>query len=253
MCGGIQGALTLSLPEEVRRRGPRLVMFLAAYNLARITSYALAGALIAGLGSGLSAAAGLTHGHTLIRVLSAALLVGIGLHLAGWFPAFAQVERLGVPLWRQLEPLGRRLLPVRTLGRALVFGLVWGWLPCGLVYTALLWTATAGDAGLGALYMASFGLGTLPAAFTTGLLTGGLSRLMADPRLRRGVGLMLILFGLASLAFQPPPAQHSSDETLINNPTNRQDAKNAKSSYCPWRFSWRPWRLGGWRDRSGLP
>ena len=53
-------------------------------------------------------------------------MVLIGLHLAGWLPRLAQVERIGVPLWNRLEPFGRRLMPVNTPSRALAYGLIWG-------------------------------------------------------------------------------------------------------------------------------
>ena len=137
MCGGILGALTFSLPYETRREWPRMLPFLLAYNLGRVASYAVAGAAFGWIGGALLAAGSNPWPHRVLQWLAALVLVGIGLYIAGWFPRFTEVERLGAPLWRRLEPLGRRLLPVTTLPRALIFGAIWGWLPCGLVYTML--------------------------------------------------------------------------------------------------------------------
>ncbi|HEY0634427.1 MAG TPA: sulfite exporter TauE/SafE family protein [Gammaproteobacteria bacterium] len=151
MCGGIMGALTFSLPAEVRQDKSRLGQFLFAYNLGRISSYALAGALLGSLGGSLFALLSPRAGYLVLQVGAALMMTGVGLYLAGWFPRFARIERLGEPLWRRLEPFGRRLLPVRHPLRALLYGMIWGWLPCGLVYTALLLTVTSGDALAGAL------------------------------------------------------------------------------------------------------
>jgi sulfite exporter TauE/SafE len=105
------------------------------------------------------------------------------------------MDRLGSPLWRRLEPLGRRLLPVQRLPQAVLFGIVWGWLPCGLVYYVLLLTLSTGSAATGALCMLSFGIGTLPAMLGVGLAAGWFSRLAANPTLRQVAGLALVVTG----------------------------------------------------------
>lgn len=209
MCGGIVGALSLSLPSAVRAQRRLLLGYSLAYSGGRIISYGLAGALMGGLSSRLFTTFSPDLGHTLLRWIAALLLMGVGLYLAGWFPKFAHLERLGRPLWRWLEPLGQRLLPVRSPFQALGFGLVWGWLPCGLVYSTLLWSAASGSAGQGALYMLAFGVGTLPAVLATGLLAGWITRLTRSATARHIIGLSLVLFGLSSLWFVPDHAQHS--------------------------------------------
>lgn len=203
MCGGIVGALTFSLPTEVREHPRRLGSFLLAYNTGRLTSYALAGAAVGLLGGGLYAALP-TGGHLFLQAMAATLMVGIGLYLAGWFPRFAAIERLGIPLWRRLEPAGRRLLPVRHPVLALVYGAIWGWLPCGLVYSALLLTVTAGGPAEGALFMAAFGVGTLPATLGAGILTRQIHRLTRDKRVRQAAGLLLVLLALAGFLLAGP-------------------------------------------------
>lgn len=199
MCGSIIGALTLSLPAEVRNNRQRTLLYLGAYNLGRLLSYAGAGALIGRLGNTLLGSITLAQGHTLLRYLGAATMAGIGLYLAGWFPKFALVERIGLPLWRRLEPLGRRLTPVRSLPQALLFGVIWGWLPCGLVYSSLIWAASTGSALEGAHLMLAFGLGTLPTALSAGILMAWLVRLARVPYLRQAVGGALVLLALLSL------------------------------------------------------
>ncbi len=208
MCGGIIGALSMSLPAQVREQRWQLAIFLLAYSLGRIASYAIAGALIGAFGQSLFLLISPQYGHALMQWFAAILLIGIGLYLAGWFPRFAMLERVGVPLWRFLEPLGRRFLPVTTLWHALAFGLVWGWLPCGLVYSTLLWSASAGSAGQGGLYMLMFGLGTLPTVLTAGFLTGWLTRIGRQAGVRQSVGVLLIVIALGTLWFQGRPATH---------------------------------------------
>ncbi len=209
MCGGIIGALTFSLPPEVRASRWRLASFVGAYNIGRIASYALAGAVFGAFGQHLFHALSPTHGHFLLQGLAALVLAGIGLYLAGWFPGFARLESLGAPLWRRLEPLGRRLLPVRSPLHALLFGAVWGWLPCGLVYSALLWTSALCGAQTGALTMLAFGAGTLPGVMSAGVFTGWLTRMTRLPSVRQSLGIILVVLALSSLLMAAhAPADH---------------------------------------------
>lgn len=211
------GALTFSLPAQVRENPARLAGFLFAYNAGRLGSYALMGAAVGALGSGLYGALP-AGGHLFLQAMATTLMVGIGLYLAGWFPRFAAIERLGIPLWRRLEPVGRRFLPVRHPGLALVYGAIWGWLPCGLVYSALLLTVTAGGPAEGALFMAAFGVGTLPAVVGAGILTRQLQRLARQPRVRQAAGLLLALLALAGFVFAGQLHQatpFSSEEEIL--------------------------------------
>ena len=211
MCGGIIGALTLSLPPEVRASRLRLVSYVGAYNSGRIASYSLAGAVFGAFGQQLFQALSPRYGHLLLQGLAALVLVSIGLYLAGWLPRFARIETLGAPIWRRLEPLGRRLLPVQSPAHALVLGAVWGWLPCGLVYSALLLTTTTGGPLTGAMTMLAFGAGTVPGVMSAGVFTGWLTRVTRLPFVRQGVGLMLI--GLAVVSFwlaTNAPTDHSA-------------------------------------------
>jgi len=200
MCGGIIGALTFSLPESVRGNRRRLFPYVAAYNLGRITSYTVAGALAGAIGGSVFAVSGFPAGYIALQGLAALMLAGMALHLSGWLPRFALIERIGVPLWRALEPLGRRLLPARSPLHAWLFGLVWGWLPCGLVYSVLVWTTTAGSAAKGAGYMLAFGVGTLPSVMGGGLFAAWLVNLSRRrPWLRQLVGALILIMALVGL------------------------------------------------------
>jgi len=202
MCGGIIGALAFSLSPGLRADVGRLGLFLLAFNLGRIGSYAIAGALFGWLGQRLIAAAADTWLPQGLRLFAALLLVGVGLHIAGWFPRFALIERIGEPLWRRVQPVGRRLLPVGSLAQALGYGAVWGWLPCGLVYSMLLSAPAQADPLAGALFMAAFGAGTLPTLVVTGLLAGRLRELARNAHLRQAAGLIVVTLGLFALLYQ---------------------------------------------------
>lgn len=202
MCGGIAGALSLAMPAARRMGGPGgLAPFLVAINLGRLCSYALAGGLFGYLGATLLDldAGFLQQG---LRWLAALVMVGVGLSIAGWLPRLDGIERLGGPLWRLLEPWGRRLLPVDSLIKAGLYGAIWGWMPCGLVYTLLLGAPAQGGPLAGAAYMACFSLGTWPAMLATGLFAGRLYRFAGDARLRVLAGLAVLSLGLFTLTFQ---------------------------------------------------
>lgn len=202
MCGGIVGALTFSLPERVRNEPRRLLAFTLAYNAGRIVSYALAGALFGWLGALVFAAANAGAAAWVLRLTAAVITVAMGLYIAGWLPRFARLERLGEPLWRTIEPWGRRLLPVHTLGRAVLYGAVWGWLPCGLVYAMLIAAPAQSSMLGGALYMTLFGLGTLPIMLGTGMLAGRLRGWTGKTVLRQLAGLGVVALGLFTLLSQ---------------------------------------------------
>jgi hypothetical protein len=196
MCGSIIGSLTLSLRREIRENKKLLVPFVFSYNLGRIVSYSLAG-LLAGLAEHvLSMPLGEGHGHRILQILSALIMAGAGLHIAGWFPRFAYIEKAGGVVWRRIEPYGRRLVPVETLPKAFVFGMIWGWLPCGLVYAALALSATTGDVVRSTFTMFAFGLGTMPAVMGVGIMTSWMVRLSTMKKFRQVTGITLIALGL---------------------------------------------------------
>ncbi|MGH8353410.1 MAG: sulfite exporter TauE/SafE family protein [Pseudomonas sp.] len=197
MCGGLMGALTLAIPAEQRARRFRLLL---AYNLGRILSYAGAGLLIGLAGWAVAS----SPAAMALRVGAALLLIAMGFYLAGWWSGLTRIEALGRGLWRHIQPYASRLLPVSSLPRALLLGALWGWLPCGLVYSTLLWAASQGDALDSAVLMLAFGLGTWPVLLATGLAAERLTALLRRRGVRVAGGLLVILFGLWTL---PGPHQ----------------------------------------------
>jgi sulfite exporter TauE/SafE len=206
MCGGIIGALSLSLPLEIRNSKPMLLSYVMTYNLGRLTSYTLAGLIAGAVGTGLLQSTGLDQGHAVLRVIAVTMMAAIGLYLTGWLPQLATIEKIGVPVWKRLEPIGRKLLPVSSLPRALSYGMVWGWLPCGMVYFVLIWALTTGDAVTGAMTMLAFGLGTLPTLVTAGFMASWITRFAHSRRARQVVGLLIIAMAIGSLFI--PMEQH---------------------------------------------
>ncbi len=196
MCGGISGALTAGVDPSQRAHAGRLVLFSTTYSLGRITTYTIAGAVTGALGGSIVTHMG-PQGAWIAQLVAASFLAALGLYIAGWLPGLAKLERIGLPLWRRLEPVGRRLLPVRRLPHAYAFGLVWGWLPCGLTYSALIYTLGAGGALQGAGFMLFFGLGTLPAMAAAGAAAGAVLNWIRRPPVRRAFGVVIIITAIA--------------------------------------------------------
>ena len=191
MCGGIAGSLSLA-PRGASLRQPLLRNLLV--NAGRVTSYGLAGAAVGGLGSlaGGFGSEALEIGDGL-RWLSATLLAGIAIVLLANRRLPAPLERAGQAIWRRISPALRFCLPVTTKGRAFAAGMVWGFLPCGLVYAQLALAATSGSAFNGATVMIAFGLGTAVALTGLGSLFSwlGLKRMPV-----RATGALLLIFAV---------------------------------------------------------
>jgi sulfite exporter TauE/SafE len=199
MCGGIVGALTFGLPDTIRGNPYRLMPFLMAYNGGRILSYSTAGALAGWLGGHANRLV-LHQAFTVGHLLAALFMIALGLYIAGWWSGLTRLEALGAHLWRHIEPIGRRCMPVRSTGRAFALGLIWGWLPCGLVYSALVWAMTAESAMHGGMLMLAFGAGTLPMLLLMGGAARWLGELVRRPVTRQIAGVLIIVIGLVSLS-----------------------------------------------------
>ncbi len=202
MCGGIVGALSTGLSGPVRESRWRYLAAQLAYNAGRIGSYTFAGLLV-GAFAGQVGEAGLLEGMPIGRYLAGVIMIMFGIYLAGWWHTLLFLEKAGARLWKHLEPIGRRWLPVRHAGQAFLLGLVWGWLPCGMVYAALAMALASGSAADGAATMLAFGLGTLPTLLTVGLAYNALRRFLQDPRVRVVAGIFVILLGLMMLLATP--------------------------------------------------
>ncbi len=135
----------------------------------------------------------------LLFALSSVMLIMLGLYLAGVWGAVRRLEQLGGGLWKRLQPYTTRLLPVNTVPRALGLGALWGWLPCGLVYSVLLTALASGSSTQGALIMLAFGLGTLPNLLAIGLVWESIKGWAQSPRVRWSAGMLVVAFGAYGL------------------------------------------------------
>ncbi len=199
MCGGISGALATAIipPKGKQSRWlevSRKLGFQFLYSTGRVTSYAMAGALAGYLGHQLTQAAP-HHGISVLRAFAGAMIILLGFYITGWWMLLTKLERVGTLLWKRIAPWTRKLMPVNSYPKAFVLGVLWGWLPCGLVYSALTWSIGTGDALQGALLMVYFGLGTLPAMIGVGLFANILGDIARSRAMRSLVGILLILYG----------------------------------------------------------
>ena len=199
MCGGIVGALSFGLPDDIRQQPRRMLPYLLAYNLARISSYTLAGILLGGISALALQLVAINQFQQALLVFAGIFMILLGLYVGGWWPVLLRIEQAGGLMWRRIEPLGRRFLPVRSVRQAFMLGLVWGWLPCGLVYSVLIWAIASGGPLEGGLLLLSFGLGTLPNLLAMGLFAATLSRWVRYPWVRWLAGAAIIIFGVVQI------------------------------------------------------
>jgi sulfite exporter TauE/SafE len=215
MCGGIVGALSTSASKA--SMAPRAVIPIVslapapasaltrvlAYNTGRIGSYMLAGAIAGGLAGGAQSLANLAGVQLGFYWLANLMLVALGLYLMNAWRGLAWLEQGGRVLWQRaqptLAPLMKTLLPADRPHQALALGALWGWLPCGMVYSVLLTAMLSGDALDGAAVMLAFGLGTLPMLVGLGLLGARVQRAMRRPAIRTACGVAVLAFGLLGL------------------------------------------------------
>lgn len=204
MCGGIVAALNLpsrrvglsggvgTIVADVAGQLPLHV----AYSTGRIASYTAAGAIAGGVGGVATLAETVMPIQIVLAIVANALVVLLGVYLAGAGSGVARLEGIGSALWRYVAPLGRRFLPADTPMRAVGAGAVWGWLPCGLVYSVLALALASGDAARGATVMLAFGLGTAPNLILAGLTLDRFRGLLARPGVRRTAGIAVAALGL---------------------------------------------------------
>jgi sulfite exporter TauE/SafE len=199
MCGGIVGALSGGVDPRLRRRPTTQLGYGLAYNIGRLCSYAAIGALFGALASGLEAA--IVEAQLVLRAVAGVLMAGLGLHLFGLFPRFVALERAGAPLFARISPLAKRLLPIRSHSHAALLGAMWGWVPCGMVYTALALATASGGPMRASLAMLAFGAGTLPAMLAGGLVSGHVLARLGSAWVRRAAGVAITVFGVMSIVY----------------------------------------------------
>jgi sulfite exporter TauE/SafE len=135
----------------------------------------------------------------ILRTGAGLLLIAMGLYIGQWWKGLTRIEKLGQGLWSIIRPAASKLLPVQTLSQALLLGFFWGWLPCGLIYSTLIWSASAQHPLESAVLMFTFGLGTLPAMLATGLLANEVKQLLQRQWIHTVAGIVIIAFGIYTI------------------------------------------------------
>lgn len=204
MCAGISGLYAAGATVAALRVQLPLAI---AYNVGRLLTYALLGVVVALIGKTAVGAIPSLAGP--IRLVSGLLIVVVGLQVAFNLRLLAPVEKAGALIWNRLAPRATGLIPATSIPKAAGLGLLWGWLPCGLVYSVLLIAATTAAATSGGLVMVAFGLGTLPAMILTGLSAAKVAAFAS--RNRMASGLLIVVLGIATMAM---PVRH-----LMMHPT----------------------------------
>ncbi len=208
-CVGMCGPLALALPPAGDRR-TSYVFGRLLYNLGRAVTYAAMGAVLGLVGQSF-ALGGLQRGVSI--AFGVLLLLGLILVQTGTLTRIA--EALGLfRIFAVLQRAWRARFQRGSLTGLLVLGLINGLLPCGPVYVALAAAAATGSVMLSALFMFTFGLGTLPLMLAVSL-AGSLVQMPLRRKLQKlvpvsagVVAVLLIVRGLAlGIPFLSPPVQ----------------------------------------------
>lgn len=189
MCGGI--ASMLSMGQAAPSKWTPLF-----YNLGRLSSYAVIGALVGATVASISEVSQLNHVLLWLRMAAALFMILLACYIGRWWQGLLYIEKLGQFIWRRISPAATALLPLKSPLHALPLGFIWGWLPCGLVYSSLTWSAVSGSAIDGALIMFAFGAGTLPAMLAVGHAAHSLKKLQNSALFRHLVAISILLYGL---------------------------------------------------------
>ena len=195
MCGGIISTLSTDFSGQTQRHALLIQLF---YNLGRISSYSLIGLLVGFFSSNLMEL--LPDPHLVSMKISGLFFILLGLYISQILNSFKYLESAGQRLWVKIEPFGRQYLPAHTPWNAWKLGLVWGWLPCGLVYSALALAMTQLNPLYSALTMFVFGLGTLPTLLLIGHFAQHVRQFLQNKNVRMGLGTILMVYGISQIA-----------------------------------------------------
>ncbi|KXI22663.1 sulfite exporter TauE/SafE family protein [Photobacterium sanguinicancri] len=193
MCGGVAAALTMGMPNQQKNNRWH---YLLMYNLGRLLSYTIAGGIIGGAFAGVATLSGSSYALISLRLFASVMMIILALYLGQWWQGLVKIEKVGHILWKRIAPKANTFLPLKSPMAALPFGVLWGWLPCGLVYSTLSWAAVSGSLVSGSLVMLAFGLGTLPAMLVVGGLASQLKQLLSNLYFKRANALLLLGYGI---------------------------------------------------------
>ena len=191
MCGGLAAALGLNTGGDPSQK--IWLMFLV--QLARLFSYGVIGLLFGSSFALLQVFFDMKSTLLVLRLVSYLMLMAMGLYIGGWWFGLKRLEKLSLPIWRKIQPIQQKFVPIRRYRDALVVGLCWGWLPCGLVYSALVTAVSAGQPIAASLAMMAFGLGTLPSVFLIGSASSRLGIWLKFTVVKTTAALALLSYG----------------------------------------------------------
>lgn len=200
MCGPIVGAFTFALAPDVQKSSRRVAIMQLIYNLGRMSSYLLLGAIAGLVGLILIEAGTLISAQRWLLGFAGVWMLVLAAWLMGWSSLPVRLESVLSQWWSAKSQHWRRhFLPVRRGYQAYLMGLIWGWIPCGLVYSGLILAMSAGSILAGASVMLAFGLGTLPNLLLIGASAFWLTRLKQQAWLPVVAAIGMALFGLWTL------------------------------------------------------
>ncbi len=199
MCGGFVGLFNQQGAQPKTQPFLSSLPYWLLTNTGRIGSYTIAGVIAGSIGGTAIGIFDPNNVQNIGLMLAGGFMVALGLYLAGWWQGLVYFEKLGGTLWKKVQAPFSQLLTQRGWRTSLLTGLIWGWLPCGLVYSMLVWSMTIATPLGGASIMLAFGLGTLPMLIGLGAISGKLHQLRQQPLLRQTLGALIIAFGLLTL------------------------------------------------------
>mgnify|MGYP006138703891 CR=1 FL=1 len=194
MCGGIVSALQMSMPKQ---NSYRTLLLQLTLSLGRLTTYTLFGAAVGTFGASAIQLAGASL--LWLKLVAGLLLLMMALYISRLWFGLLLIERVGQPIWQFIQPLARKLMPLNSLGKAYLYGICWGLLPCGLVYSTLGWSLASGSGINGGLIMLAFGIGTLPAILITGSAAAIMVKFKNQPLLRYASALALGIYAIYTI------------------------------------------------------
>lgn len=210
MCGGIVGSLSMSLSTQVSPKPKALYWYVLNYNLGRISSYVFAG-LIVGLISSFTLQQ-LPNPHEISRIISGSFSIALGLYISQIWMGLNKIEKIAMPMWKKIQPYTKNYMPPKSPLKALPLGFLWGWLPCGLVYSVLPLAYSADNPIDASLVMLSFGLATLPLLMMLGSSAMWLKQKMQNKILRMVLGILLVLWGSSQMLSINPFMNHQQHQ-----------------------------------------
>ena len=202
MCGGIASSLQFAIEDKTKAQ-----QFTLLYNFGRLISYSIAGALVGGISAIFASQS--NNFSLILSFISGLFMVLVGLYIMRLAASLNWLEKFGkYAIWQHIVKFNKYLLPLNSKKKALAYGALWGWLPCGLVYSALTWAITTQNAISGALFMASFALGTLPAMIGFGFAAQSIKKWLNNTIIRMLLGNILVFYGLYLLTIATKNALH---------------------------------------------